>query len=834
MLSGFPVDLIQSSPVAPVVGDINGDGYLNIIVATNTQVRVFNHNGTESSGGWPAALPTGYTPVGAPAVGDLDHDGNLEVVVCTESGTNAYLCVYGNDGNPKGTYFPYFFSGQKLTPPALADITDDGPVEIVLASTLFSGGGWDNARYYVFDADGNKTVDESLDGYGISVTPAVGDFVPWPEWPGKEVVLIGSDPPNHHILARTAATGAYRNHIFMGDEVPTSAPTIGDVNHQSTNEVVIGCQGRLMAYDLACGAVPFAGQWDGTLYGDVSTPIITDLNGDTHCDIICGDGEALYAFTTTAFGGNPEDFDWIREGHDNLNTGLWDIAAPTGLVAEDYAEDQGGKILLAWTPSIDDGVRSNRVTNYEIYRTAGEAGPPGGDGDRATMPGVSKKMAEGRLAAARRGEAFLTAGASPGSPAALGPNAADGDEDSGIFALIATVPDGTFYYEDDDNGEGLENLFTYEYYIVATDGTHDSQPSKVVEGVPHDNVAPAPPTDPACVVVNNGMDPVHVVVSWTRSYDDPLYHDDIPDGPGSLITDTVAIPVPAGPGGAAGRETGTAAGRVPSSDGSAAAAFGSGDAAGAVGRTAPAGGPPAFVALGEKQGEAAKAKRAQSPDTPKWLYPPSVPRYWTGKDGGLDAGAGDVVTYKIWKNDFSFNYYPDTPGNTVEYVDWEVSGGNIYYYTISALDGEPNESEGAGPVVADLTSIEDNYGGIIASPWLPTAGDAAYNPYGPPNVAAPTVEAGWGASRTKTSRVITCKPNPVTGTATFTITLPAACSVRLDVYDISGRKVDTVLNKTVRAGGEAVTWTPAVPNGIYVYRLETGTQKYSGRVAVAR
>jgi hypothetical protein len=193
---------------------------------------------------------------------------------------------------------------------------------------------------------------------------------------------------------------------------------------------------------------------------------------------------------------------------------------------------------------------------------------------------------------------------------------------------------------------------------------------------------------------------------------------------------------------------------------------------------------------------------------------------------------GDVVTYNIWKNTYSFYYYPDMPGNDVEYVDWDVSYGNIYYYTIYALDGEPNYSEGAGPVIADLTQIPGG-DSVLAGAWSPTGRDAVYNPYAG-GASAPTVEAGWGASRTKTSRVITCKPNPVTGTATFTITLPKPSRVTLNVYDLAGRKVDTVLDGPVPAGGEAVTWTPAVPNGIYLYRLETPARTYAGRVAVAR
>ena len=166
-------------------------------------------------------------------------------------------------------------------------------------------------------------------------------------------------------------------------------------------------------------------------------------------------------------------------------------------------------------------------------------------------------------------------------------------------------------------------------------------------------------------------------------------------------------------------------------------------------------------------------------------------------------------------------------------MDENVSYGNSYSYWVKANDGE-NDSDTVGPLVADLTDAPDG-GPLAFAPDSPLAGDPYYDPVdGNDAAAAPFGEVGWGASGTKPARVITCKPNPVTGTATFTITLPAACAVKLDVYDLSGRRVDTVLSKTVKAGGETVLWRPAVPTGVYIYRLVTPRRQYSGKVVVAR
>jgi hypothetical protein len=112
--------------------------------------------------------------------------------------------------------------------------------------------------------------------------------------------------------------------------------------------------------------------------------------------------------------------------------------------------------------------------------------------------------------------------------------------------------------------------------------------------------------------------------------------------------------------------------------------------------------------------------------------------------------------------------------------------------------------------------------------------DIAARP-GAPGAFEKFAETGFGASGAeKRSKVITCKPNPVMGTATFTINLAAGGPARLDVYDISGRRVATVLDRAVSAGGDSVTWTPTVTAGIYVYVLEARGQQYLGKVAVVR
>jgi hypothetical protein len=66
-------------------------------------------------------------------------------------------------------------------------------------------------------------------------------------------------------------------------------------------------------------------------------------------------------------------------------------------------------------------------------------------------------------------------------------------------------------------------------------------------------------------------------------------------------------------------------------------------------------------------------------------------------------------------------------------------------------------------------------------------------------------------------------PNPFNPSTSIRFDLPEASEVRLQVFDLLGREVATVLNKAMEAGQHAVTWEAGtLPSGVYLYRLEAG------------
>ena len=139
-LPGWPQLTNHISVIAsPALADLDGDGDQEIIVGTyetNGKMHVWHHDGTEMAG-WPFTIPRGASSTSyvssSPAVGDINGDGELEIVdgSCGQCGTvYAWRC--------DGTVLPGWpFVANAVvdgSSPALGDVNGDGRIEIVIGS----------------------------------------------------------------------------------------------------------------------------------------------------------------------------------------------------------------------------------------------------------------------------------------------------------------------------------------------------------------------------------------------------------------------------------------------------------------------------------------------------------------------------------------------------------------------------------------------------------------------------------------------------------------------------------------------------------------------------
>jgi hypothetical protein len=87
--------------------------------------------------------------------------------------------------------------------------------------------------------------------------------------------------------------------------------------------------------------------------------------------------------------------------------------------------------------------------------------------------------------------------------------------------------------------------------------------------------------------------------------------------------------------------------------------------------------------------------------------------------------------------------------------------------------------------------------------------------------------------------LVRATPNPFREHATIRYVLPAAGAVRVDIVDVGGRLVTTLLESRQNAGSHAVTWDGhgsgrAVAPGVYFYCVASEESFASGKIIYTR
>ena len=147
LVSGFPVDVpgtpgtnewICSEGYSPAIGDINDDGYDEIVIGTGTNrslpaslpnygLYVIDHNGNNVSG-WPKLLNQEIKS--SPVIFDYNNDGLLEISVdAAKPGSPFNIYVFDYQGNIKNGWPAESYADYRS--PVIGDINSDNSLEIV-------------------------------------------------------------------------------------------------------------------------------------------------------------------------------------------------------------------------------------------------------------------------------------------------------------------------------------------------------------------------------------------------------------------------------------------------------------------------------------------------------------------------------------------------------------------------------------------------------------------------------------------------------------------------------------------------------------------------------
>lgn len=190
-------------------------------------------------------------------------------------------------------------------------------------------------------------------------------------------------------------------------------------------------------------------------------------------------------------------------------------------------------------------------------------------------------------------------------------------------------------------------------------------------------------------------------------------------------------------------------------------------------------------------------------------------------------------------------------------LTWEDNTGTVYWRL--SWGGAAYTGSGAGSLLNDS---DGNFNPPFPSP-LPTSGNQALLFTGLASATStnnatdyqlttgdPVFTNNAGQSALTTSVVLPVSirdgvqlgapaPNPAGAVVSYTITLPRAMHVRVAVFDLTGRRVRTLVDEDRSAGLQQLRWDSTrdrapLPGGIYTLTLEAGSVTRVRRIVLIR
>ena len=381
----------------PVLYDLDNDGYLEIIVADESQgIHVFDRNGNIMPG-WPKQISDTNWAEGELAVADLNQDGYGEIIFgvknTEENDEGGGIYIFNHDGTHFTTNpFKSFSVGERgdggIT---IADINKDGNLDILLITKKNT-----NGRIYAIDKDGN---DSFSDGWDDSYLP----------------IILSNSSSDKHIIPRISVGDldgdgnleivfGSKNNLYVLDKggnvledfpievgnIMDTTPILADIDGDSTIEIVVNVT---VGYDNFIKVFKFDGSicegWTiQSEYGNpfIGSPAIGDIDGDGLNEVIISslDG-TVYAWNTT---GSAERIEWGMHRADSYNTGTYkhgctkevdlyiqDGSTDLGLEPNTFTEHMWNSTGI-WIRNDDDNgldhqnpvYRSNNEPNYIMVK----------------------------------------------------------------------------------------------------------------------------------------------------------------------------------------------------------------------------------------------------------------------------------------------------------------------------------------------------------------------------------------------------------------------------------------------------------------------------------
>ena len=163
--ANWPVEVGATPAFTPSIADMDNDGNNDVVIAASSAGMYIFDNQGQVFPGFPVFDSNVSYSYQSPILADLDADGDLEIIG-SNHGDAAGFYVMEHDGSYKAGW-PIALGGWTYSPPTVLDVDNDGTFEIFMSDRNTSGTVGDPLpTVYGLDPDGNNLPDFPIEKYG--------------------------------------------------------------------------------------------------------------------------------------------------------------------------------------------------------------------------------------------------------------------------------------------------------------------------------------------------------------------------------------------------------------------------------------------------------------------------------------------------------------------------------------------------------------------------------------------------------------------------------------------------------------------------------------------